>query len=305
MGTVEQVDRTDTAEPGVDRSRTVEQVDRDTRGIVDPATALARFGLTRHAPGAPVARLVDRYWVVRWALPPGERHEQVVLVHPVTNLVIEEEHASGGGVQTRPFTRALEGSGLAVGIMFRPGGFRALVDVPMSDLTDRTLPLDALLGPAADLLASAVHAAGDDDAAIVAALDRELSALVPPAPHPCERTAALVERLAADRSIRRVDELAALAGTSVRSLQRAFADHVGVGPKWVIRRYRLYDAAEQAARGLDVPWAQVAADLGYADQSHLVRDFTEAIGETPERYARRCAAARAGVGTPLAGTRRG
>jgi AraC-like DNA-binding protein len=34
-----------------------------------------------------------------------------------------------------------------------------------------------------------------------------------------------------------------------------------------------------------VPWAAVAADLGYADQAHLIRDFRTAIGQTPAAYA--------------------
>lgn len=58
----------------------------------------------------------------------------------------------------------------------------------------------------------------------------------------------------------------------------------------MIRRYRLYEVAERAARSQTVDWAALAADLGYADQAHLVRDFTAAVGEPPGTYARRAAA---------------
>jgi AraC-like DNA-binding protein len=34
-----------------------------------------------------------------------------------------------------------------------------------------------------------------------------------------------------------------------------------------------------------VSWAEIAADLGYADQAHLTRDFRAAIGQTPAAYA--------------------
>jgi hypothetical protein len=64
-----------------------------------------------------------------------------------------------------------------------------------------------------------------------------------------------------------------------------FADQVGLGPSWVIRRYRLHEAAAHATAGGDVDWARLAVTLGYYDQAHLVRDFTAAVGTAPARYA--------------------
>jgi transcriptional regulator GlxA family with amidase domain len=74
-------------------------------------------------------------------------------------------------------------------------------------------------------------------------------------------------------------------GLSARTLQRLFADYVGVSPKWVMRRARLHEAAEHADSGEPVDWACLASDLGYADQAHLTRDFTFTIGIPPTRYA--------------------
>jgi len=58
----------------------------------------------------------------------------------------------------------------------------------------------------------------------------------------------------------------------------------------VIRRYRLLDAAEAVRTGDPVPWAGLAAALGYADQAHLIRDFRAATGQTPAAYAASVAA---------------
>ncbi|MEV0611627.1 AraC family transcriptional regulator [Polymorphospora rubra] len=35
-------------------------------------------------------------------------------------------------------------------------------------------------------------------------------------------------------------------------------------------------------------WSEVAADLGYFDQSHFIRDFAAAVGMTPAAYADAC-----------------
>ena len=100
-----------------------------------------------------------------------------------------------------------------------------------------------------------------------------------------EQAAALVARITDDPGLRRVDQLAASSGMTPRTLQRLFADYVGVSPKWVMRRARLHEAAERADSGEPVDWAALASDLGYADQAHLTRDFTVTIGVPPARYA--------------------
>jgi AraC-like DNA-binding protein len=263
----------------------VKPVHEDARGIIDPAAGLTKFRLDRYPPSGRVERFVDRYWVVSWDLRDDEPFTQQVFAHPVVNVVFAEEGPFVHGVTTRIGERKLEGAGRALGIMFRPAGFRPFLGRALSSITDRVLPIAEVFGPGALELARVVDAASDD-AELTAAADDFLAARIPAARQSSEGSTALVEHAAADPSLTRVDALAALAGVGVRQLQRRFADHVGVSPKSVIRRYRLYEAAERAARGDGVDWAALAAELGYADQAHLIRDFSSAIGMTPDRYAR-------------------
>ena len=95
-----------------------------------------------------------------------------------------------------------------------------------------------------------------------------------------------------DRQVCRVEHLAEAAGYSVRSLQRLFDQHVGQSPAFVIRRWRIIEAAE-AARLAMVDgekwrgWAAVADELGYSDQAHLTRDFGRHLGVSPAAYVDR------------------
>ena len=117
-------------------------------------------------------------------------------------------------------------------------------------------------------------------------MEAALEPLLPAEPDPevalADRAVSVLEQ---DRSVTRVSELAERLSLSVRTVQRLFADHVGLGPSWVIRRYRLHEAAAQATEGGDVDWARLAIQLGYYDQAHLVRDFTATVGTAPARYA--------------------
>jgi AraC-like DNA-binding protein len=96
----------------------------------------------------------------------------------------------------------------------------------------------------------------------------------------------LAARVADDRAITRVDDLAGQHGLTVRRVQRLFAEYVGASPKWVIQRYRLLEAAVRVAAGGVLDWADLALELGYADQAHFIRDFKRLVGRSPADYAR-------------------
>ncbi|GAB2481562.1 helix-turn-helix transcriptional regulator [Nocardiopsis aegyptia] len=257
-------------------------VDKDARGIIDPATGLTRFRLDRSAPSEAVARFVDRYWVASWDLPEDEPFTQQVLAHPVVNVVFVGGEATVHGPTTRVTARRLAGSGWALGVMFRPAGFRPFLGRPMNTIVDAVLPLGEVFDGAE------FHR--EDPTRLIADVDRFLAGRVPADRHPAEDTTAVVERIAADPTVVGVAPLARREGMGVRLLQRRFADHVGLGPKTVIRRYRLYEAAERARRGGATDWSVVAAELGFSDQSHLTREFTSIIGMPPAAYAARSGA---------------
>jgi AraC-like DNA-binding protein len=67
-------------------------------------------------------------------------------------------------------------------------------------------------------------------------------------------------------------------------LERLFAEHVGAPPKHVIRRHRLQEVALRLERGEAPSLADLAAELGYTDQSHLTRDFKSVVGKSPREF---------------------
>jgi AraC-like DNA-binding protein len=269
------------AAPHRDTRRTAD----DTRGIVDPAELLTRVHFRRPEPAEPLRPYIEHYWLIDWDL--TEPYVSHVVPHPAVHIVFqrlagEDAFVEIAGIPHGLFAQKLEGKGRVCGIKFRPGAFRAVApDRPVSEWTGlRVRQPDVLpdIDPGTILDPA-------DDAARVTALDSFLLALdLRPDPQ-AELATTLVDRIRADRTIRRVTDFANAEGLSVRLLQRLFAAYVGVGPKWVILRYRIHEALERAGAEEPVDWAGLAADLGYADQAHLVRDFTATVGVTPTAYA--------------------
>jgi AraC-like DNA-binding protein len=257
----------------------------DVRGVLrtppDDAWSLHRFD-----PGPRLAPYTVWHWIVVWDLRGREPHHQTTLPHPSTHLVVEEGGAWLYGPLRERFERTLAGRGRAVGLRFKPGGLRPLLRAPVSSIRDRRLPASTLPGLDGDALTRAIEAADELEQA-VAEMEAALAPLLPDEPDPeIELADRAVRLLEEDRELNRVSELAERLSLSVRTVQRLFADHVGLGPSWVIRRYRLHEAAARATAGGDVDWARLAITLGYYDQAHLVRDFTAAVGTAPARYAR-------------------
>ena len=256
-------------------------------GVLHAEAAATRFTLERYPPPPDLAPFVDFCWVVRWDLRGQPAHEQKILPHPNVNLVFEAAGAAVYGVDRKIFTRRLAGAGQALGVRFRPGGFRPFNSRPIFSLNDRVVPAARLFGPAADEACAVVMADGADDATMVASAAELLRGFDAAADPVVEQAAKLVKRITEDPGLQRVAQLAEASGLSERKLQRLFSDYVGVSPKWVMRRARLHEAARrvEADGPASVDWAVLAADLGYADQAHLTRDFTTTLGVTPTRYA--------------------
>ena len=265
-----------------------------THGILAPAIGARAFALERRPPAAAVAERVERHWITRWDLRGREDHVQEVLPHPCVNLVVHDGIVGVYGIAPVRDARRLTGRGRAVGTKFRPGAFAALSAVPAVTLNARPHRLVEVLGRDGAALERELLGAGEDDDAIVAAVTAFLAPRIPDRDDAYATVRAVARDMLRRPSETTVGELAADHGLSPRSLQRLFRELVGVGPKWVLRRYRVHEAAERLAAADPPPLAELAADLGFADQAHLTHEFRRAVGATPAAYARAAARARGG-----------
>jgi AraC-like DNA-binding protein len=254
---------------------------KGTRGILRPVAGLERFRLSRSRTPADLATFAPFFWTVEWDLPEGETHEQEVLPFPCVSLACEAGEYRVHGPGTKRFVAKLSGRGWVTGVRFTAAGFSAFSGLPMRELLDRVKSAREVIGREPPPFPSSPKAAR---LALTSYL-RAHGAV-------CTDAMALVDDLVArtekEPSLVRVESLAREAGVSVRSLHRLFERHVGVNSKWVVRRARVQEAAERVARGARVDWSAIAQELGYHDQSHLIRDFRAQVGETPAAYAKRC-----------------
>jgi AraC-like DNA-binding protein len=100
------------------------------------------------------------------------------------------------------------------------------------------------------------------------------------------RANAMVEEIAGNADLVRIEDAAKTLAVSVRTLQRLAQKYVGLSPLVLIRRRRLQEAADRARTHPGQDLAAVAAAFGYADQAHLAKEFQRILGFTPSNYRR-------------------
>ena len=286
-----------------DADVTVHQVD----------SALGRWTHTAWRP-AHLADVVEGLWhfegrvtLLRERTFPGGHVELIVHLGPRYRAVDDAgiaadpfPHACISGVQTAPLVvEAPPTPSCVLGLRLRPVGAYALLGCPLSELTDGTVDLAALLGREADELAARCHDAPTAPARLALAAGWVAARLARRgratarrgAPHPAVAwTAAQLEQAHGCASVTRLREAAGLGRTRFAD---AFRAQVGLGPKRYARvlRFRraltlLQAGAAAGGRAPGAPLSALALAAGYYDQAHLDADFREFAGMTPTAYAR-------------------
>ena len=257
--------------------------------------------LYRELSPAPALRPYVRcYWTLR-ADATGDAGPQRVLPDGCVEIIINLgarfiRHDESGrterqplellvGPTTRHMTIAATGAIRLVGVRFAPGGAVPFLSIAPQEVRDTAPSLvdvaSPLSGAVAEQLAAAVP--GSEGLVLDAALGARLARARRLTDH---RLLASVRAVRlADRPLG-VDALMSLTGLGARQLERTFRDHVGFGPKTLCRLARLQRVVRVIDAAMKPSWARLAAQHGYADQSHLAREFREFAGTTLTRYVR-------------------
>jgi AraC-like DNA-binding protein len=253
-------------------------------GVLKTGASAGPFEYVRSFPSSDLAPFVEHYWTVRWDLRGAPPHIAETLPHPSVHLVIERGHPEIPRIITGRFTRELKGRGRVFGIKFRPAAFQPFLGTDVAILTKSGWRLRRLYGAEGDAYRRQILAEPEEPACVRIA-EAFLRARLPELDPDTTRVRDMVERMATDRTLLRVEQVASVLGVDARSLQRLFRKYVGLSPKWVLQRYRLQEAAELLAQG-PRDLAKLALELGYFDQAHFSRDFRRFVGRSPGSYAR-------------------
>ncbi|WP_284294677.1 helix-turn-helix domain-containing protein [Luteimicrobium album] len=221
--------------------------------------------------------------VLWWSRSGPETPEKRVLPDGCVDLLWTGTHLKVAGPDVVAFTTGSPAGSLVAGLRFAPGTGPRTLGLRAHEAVGQRVPLDALLAgsrvarwEAQVSAAEHVRQAPGGPPGLVVGLEAVARALVDAAPPADDLVLAMV---AAVRRGLGVGETARELDVSERTLHRRALPALGYGPATLGRVLRLQRAVGLARRG--VPWADVAARSGFADQAHLARDVRALAGVSP------------------------
>jgi AraC-like DNA-binding protein len=259
-----------------------------------------------HIPRPPLNQFVELLWFHE-GLNCDHRLERVLpdgSVELIINLREEERHVFDR-MTYRPL-RSYRGSWLSgphsefiiidtaprasmMGAHFRPGGASAFIGLPLDELRNSVVDLEAVWkdGPRSlrdELLEAATPSAKFRilEDALVARWRRATP------PHRAVRYA--LEHFTREPRSVAVGKVASEIGLSSRRFIEVFTEQVGMTPKVFCRVRRFQHALNEIQHSRKVLWTDVATECGYYDQAHFIHDFKEFCGITPGDYLEDCPA---------------
>ncbi|MEO8461721.1 MAG: AraC family transcriptional regulator [Chloroflexota bacterium] len=246
--------------------------------------------------GQPVRRAVASIWYARGTVP--YRRERIaptgstVAVFVLGDPIVASQtwpratsvRATEGfliGPHDRSVINEPAGETVAVGIITTAVGCRPVFGLEPTRIAGQVLDLVESWPAARDIRASLLRLTDPEEMLDLVAghLTANID-LTDPGLDRCERAVALL----GDDPTLPIASIARTVGVSHGHLDREFARIVALSPRRLARLLRVQRLLEGIDAHGAVAWASLAADLGWSDQSHLIRDVRRHTGVSPSWY---------------------
>jgi AraC-like DNA-binding protein len=171
------------------------------------------------------------------------------------------------------------------GVHFKPAGVYPFLRMPLSELRNQVVPVDAIWGTFAAEIRERLYAAPTIQAGF-AVLERMLLSRLADTLHGLDVVQYAIAQTARLRGALSIGALSDTIGISQNHLGTQFKRMVGVPPKELARFYRFAHVVGSIDPTKSVDWGRIVQQCRFYDLSHLNKDFVEFTGLNPSDYLR-------------------
>lgn len=170
-------------------------------------------------------------------------------------------------------------------VSFKPGGAYPFLQIPLSELHNQIVSLDAIWGHQAAEIRERLYDASTT-AARFTLMEQLLLQRLQAAPTGFNAVQYAVDVIARSGGAVGIGALSDHIGISQKHLIAQFKHRVGGTPKALARLYRFRNVLYTLNPAQPVDWTRIAHNCGYYDQSHFNKDFEAFTGHNPSDYLR-------------------
>lgn len=259
------------------------------------------MGYISQIPAPPLNAYIDDLYYIDG---PAPYPRQKVLPNPAFNLMVNLRHAFEvyDSDQGQPFVTCSESWWVGLwsayhivdwppnvqfyGVHFKPGGAYPFLQLPLSELHNQVVPMEAIWGPFAAEIRERLQAAPSVQAGLVL-FERLLLARLGETPHGLDVVRYAMREVARHQGTLSIRTVSDQLGISQNHLDTQFKRLVGISPKVFARLYRFGSVLSTIDVRQPIDWGQIAHDSGFYDQSHFNKDFAAFTGDSPTDYLHR------------------
>ncbi len=222
--------------------------------------------------------------------PPRPEHCLSFYVRGTENVEYQKSGIKNGnlsavlfGQQTEVTNRFNSNNFLLIQVVFKPGGLYRLTNIPSNYLTNQYIDAETVfskdikyVNEKIDECKSYSQMIAVIEAFFLNEIKNNLGQI-----HPLDKA---TSKLFTTDLIPTVDILAKLAFQSTRNFERHFKQRMGTSPKYFLKVMRFENAFRMKNKTPELDWLTIAINCGYYDYQHLVRDYKDLTGLSPNQF---------------------
>ncbi|VVS95605.1 helix-turn-helix domain-containing protein [Desulfoluna spongiiphila] len=240
---------------------------------------------TEYRPNPLLASLIACYWSYRAPSRDRLTAQKPVIPDGCVDIIFDLNPASSLrcfviGAMTKPIQNQKTN---LLGVRFHTGMATSLFKMPMHHLTDLTVDASEFLGDSAHALSDqlAEMAVQQDRTALLDGVFLKHMTGVSALERPLTQALRLIRHADGQCSVQQISDAV---GWSRQHFTRRCLHGTGLSPKFLMRVMRLHKTITLHEKGNVHGWSHLSQEVGYFDQSHMIREFKRITGLTPAEY---------------------
>ena len=238
-----------------------------------------------YEPSSYLKKYVDCYWSYYTESPLYLIHENPIIPDGCVDIIFDLNITTQSqcfivGAMTKPII-SLKND--LFGIRFKPGVATSIINSPINEMTDHIIDIRKIKNSKTESLAEILQnkKSSQEKVSFLNSVFSKVISSQSLIEDETEYALSLIKQASGKCSVKEISERV---GWSRQHLTRKFLKHTGLTPKFYSQVVRVNSLIHRYNSSAKHSWGYLAQTCGYYDQSHMINEFKNITGVTPQIF---------------------